>query len=34
MYVHLKNLIMYDWCMFIEFFPLINIPIQIGNLDP
>ncbi len=33
-YVHFKIPILYDWCTFIEFFPLINILIQVSNLNP
>jgi hypothetical protein len=33
-YVHFKSLLLYDWCMFIEFHPLINIIIQVGNFNP
>jgi hypothetical protein len=33
-YVHFKSPLLYDWCMFIEFFPLINILIQVGNFNP
>jgi hypothetical protein len=33
-YVHFKSPILYDWCMFIEFHPSINIFIQIGNFNP
>jgi hypothetical protein len=33
-YVHFKNPLLYDWCMFIEFRPLINILIQVSNLNP
>jgi hypothetical protein len=33
-YVHLKNPLLYDWCMFIEFHFSINIFIQVGNLNP
>ncbi len=31
---HFKSPLLYDWCMFIEFYPSINILIQIGNLNP
>jgi len=24
-FVHFKSILLYDWCMFIEFHPLINI---------
>jgi hypothetical protein len=30
-YVHFKSTLLYGWCMFIEFHPLINIFIQVGN---
>ncbi len=33
-YVHFKSPLLYDWCMFIEFHPLINIFIQVGILNP
>jgi hypothetical protein len=33
-YVHFKSWLLYGWCMFIEFFPLINIFIQVGNFTP
>jgi hypothetical protein len=33
-YVHFKSPLLYDWHMFIEFFPLINIFIQVGNFNP
>ncbi len=33
-YVHFKSPLLYDWCMFIEFFPLINIYIKVSNLNP
>jgi hypothetical protein len=33
-YVHFKNPSLYDWCMFIEFHPSINIFIQVNNLNP
>ncbi len=32
-YVHFKNTSLYDYCMFIEFFLLINILIQVGNFN-
>jgi hypothetical protein len=32
-YVHFKSPLPYDWCMFIEFHPLINIFIQVNNLN-
>jgi hypothetical protein len=32
-YVHIKNPLLYDWCMFIEFHLLINTFIQVGNLN-
>jgi hypothetical protein len=32
--VHFKSRLLYDWCMFIEFHPLINIFIRGGNLNP
>jgi hypothetical protein len=31
-YAHFKSPLLYDWCMLIEFHPLINIFIQVGNL--
>ncbi len=33
-YVHFKSPSLYDWCMFIENFLLINILIQVNNLNP
>jgi hypothetical protein len=30
-YVHFKSPLLYGWCMFIEFHPLINIFIQVNN---
>jgi len=30
--VHFKSPLLYDWCMFIEFHPSINIFIQVENL--
>jgi hypothetical protein len=33
-YVHFKSPLLYDWCMFIEFHPSINIFIQVGNHNP
>ncbi len=33
-YVHFKSPLLYDWCMFIEFHPLINIIVQVGNFNP
>jgi hypothetical protein len=33
-YVHFKNPLLYDSCMFIEFHPLTKILIQVGNLNP
>ncbi len=33
-YVHLKSPLLYDWCMFIEFHPSINILIQARNFNP
>jgi hypothetical protein len=33
-YVHLKSPLLYDWCIFIEFHPSINVLIQVGNLNP
>jgi hypothetical protein len=33
-YVHFKSPLLYGWCMFIEFRPLINILIQDRNLHP
>jgi hypothetical protein len=32
-YAHFKNPLLYDWCMFIEFYPSINILIQVGNFN-
>jgi hypothetical protein len=32
MYVHFKSPLLYDWCMLIEFHPLVNIFIQVGNI--
>ncbi len=32
-YVHFNCSLLYDWCMFIEFHPSKNIPIQVGNLN-
>jgi hypothetical protein len=34
LYVHFKSPLLYDWCMFIDFSPLINIFIQVNNLNP
>jgi hypothetical protein len=31
-YVHFKSSLLYDWCMFTEFHPLMNIFIQVSNL--
>jgi hypothetical protein len=31
-YVHFKSLLLYDWCMFIEFHFSKNILIQVENL--
>ncbi len=33
-YVHSKSQLLYGWCMLIEFFPLTNILIQVGNFNP
>ncbi len=33
-YVHFKSSLLYDWSMFIEFHPSINILIQVGSLNP
>jgi hypothetical protein len=33
-YVHFKNPLLYDWCMFIEFRSLIYILMQVSNLNP
>jgi hypothetical protein len=33
-YVHFKSPLLYNWCIFIEFHPLINILIQVENLNP
>jgi hypothetical protein len=33
-YVNFKRSLLYVWCMFIEFHPLINILIQVCNLNP
>jgi hypothetical protein len=33
LYVHFKSLLLYDWCMFIEFHPSINILIQADNVN-
>jgi hypothetical protein len=33
-YVHFKSSLLYDWCMFIQFHPLINIFIQVENFNP
>ncbi len=33
-YAHFKSPLLYDWCMFIEFHPSINILSQVGNLNP
>ncbi len=32
-YVHFKTPLLYDWCMFTTFFPIINILIQVSNLN-
>jgi hypothetical protein len=31
-YDHFKSSLLFDWCMFIEFHPSINILIQVGYL--
>jgi hypothetical protein len=33
-HVQFKSPLLYDWCMFIEFHPLINIIIQVHNINP
>ncbi len=33
-YVHFKSPLLYDWCMFVEFHPSINIFIPVGNFNP
>jgi hypothetical protein len=33
-YSHFKSPLIYDWCMFVEFYPSINIFIQVENLNP
>ncbi len=33
-YVHFKSPLLYDWRMFIEFHPLTNILIQVGDFNP
>ncbi len=33
-YVHFKSSLLYDWCMFIENFHLLNILIQVDNFNP
>jgi hypothetical protein len=33
-YVYSKSPLLYGWCIFIEFFPLTNILIQVGNFNP
>jgi len=33
-YVHFLNPLLYDWCMFIELHPSINILVQVSNLNP
>jgi hypothetical protein len=33
-YIHFNSPLLYDWCMFIEFYPLINNFIQINNCNP
>ncbi len=33
-YVNFKSSLLHGWCMFIEFHPLINILIQVGNHNP
>ncbi len=33
-YIHPKSSLLHDWCMFIEFFPLTNIFIQVENFNP
>ncbi len=33
-YAHFKSPLLYDWCMFIEFYPSINILIQVNNFNP
>ncbi len=32
-YVHFRSSLLYDWYMFIEFHPLINVFIQVDNLN-
>ncbi len=32
-YAHFKSPLLYDWCMFIEFYPSINILIQVSNFN-
>ncbi len=32
-YAHLKSPLLYDWCMFVEFYLSINILIQVGNFN-
>ncbi len=32
-YVHFKSSLLYDWYVFIEFHPLINVLIQVDNLN-
>ncbi len=32
-YVHFESPLLYDLCTFIEFHPLINILIQVGNFN-
>jgi hypothetical protein len=32
-YANFKSSLLYDWCMFIEFHPSINILIQVENFN-
>ncbi len=32
-YVDFKSPLLYDWCMFIEFHPSLNIFIQVDNFN-
>jgi hypothetical protein len=33
-YVHFKSPLLYDWCVFFKFHPIINIIIQVNNFKP
>jgi hypothetical protein len=33
-YAHFKSPLLYDWSMFIEFHPSINVLIKVYNINP